>query len=261
MGSAYYPSVATLMGADPLQGQWDVMQHGTPTSGRAWPSPWPPRAPPSPPADVRCALTDGATRSEHHGQRGCRLGRSLSRRGRRSALDIVDHLPDGPASSTTTRPWRPGQGMTMRPRAPRDERVVSQRDAGRARPSCSARSVPGRRQRSPRRSPRSRLGPIGARAAATAARAITAHRMAVTPSCLVTGRSSNAPSGQSAGRSAAGPRPTASRHSESLLRAASAGLRPLRVLIAENVPWCATRACVPSAEGGRRCPRQVRSLA
>lgn len=33
MGSAFYPSVATLMGADPVQGRWEVMQHGTPMSG------------------------------------------------------------------------------------------------------------------------------------------------------------------------------------------------------------------------------------
>lgn len=33
MGSAFYPSAATLMGADPVQGTWEVTQHGTPTSG------------------------------------------------------------------------------------------------------------------------------------------------------------------------------------------------------------------------------------
>lgn len=33
MGNAFYPSVATLMGADPVQGTWEVMQHGTPMSG------------------------------------------------------------------------------------------------------------------------------------------------------------------------------------------------------------------------------------
>lgn len=35
MGSSFYPSVATLMGADPLGQQWQVTQHGTPTSGPA----------------------------------------------------------------------------------------------------------------------------------------------------------------------------------------------------------------------------------
>lgn len=33
MGSAFYPSVATLMGKDPIQGTWEVVQHGTPVAG------------------------------------------------------------------------------------------------------------------------------------------------------------------------------------------------------------------------------------
>ncbi|TXR56180.1 hypothetical protein [Quadrisphaera setariae] len=33
MGDAYYPSVATLMGADAVAGTWEVVQHGSPTSG------------------------------------------------------------------------------------------------------------------------------------------------------------------------------------------------------------------------------------
>ncbi|GAB3075892.1 hypothetical protein [Nocardioides zeae] len=33
MGAAFYPSMATLMGADPLGDQWEVDIHGTPTAG------------------------------------------------------------------------------------------------------------------------------------------------------------------------------------------------------------------------------------
>ncbi len=33
MGDGFYPSVATLMGHDPLTGSWTVIQHGTPISG------------------------------------------------------------------------------------------------------------------------------------------------------------------------------------------------------------------------------------
>lgn len=35
MGSEFHPSVATLMGQDPVQGTWEVVQHGTPTAGPA----------------------------------------------------------------------------------------------------------------------------------------------------------------------------------------------------------------------------------
>ena len=35
MGSAFFPSVATVLGHDPLGNTWDVVQHGTPNSGPA----------------------------------------------------------------------------------------------------------------------------------------------------------------------------------------------------------------------------------
>ncbi len=35
MGDAFYPSVATVMGADPISKKWRVVQHGNPTSGPA----------------------------------------------------------------------------------------------------------------------------------------------------------------------------------------------------------------------------------
>jgi len=43
MGSDFYPSVATVMGNDPLARAWQVSQHGTPTSGPS----------------LKLALTDG----------------------------------------------------------------------------------------------------------------------------------------------------------------------------------------------------------
>ncbi|MDR6120099.1 hypothetical protein QE370_003283 [Aeromicrobium sp. SORGH_AS981] len=35
MGEGYFPSVPTLFGKDPLSRTWEIMQHGTPTSGPA----------------------------------------------------------------------------------------------------------------------------------------------------------------------------------------------------------------------------------
>lgn len=35
MGADFYPSMATIMGGDPLAEQWDVVVHGTPTAGPA----------------------------------------------------------------------------------------------------------------------------------------------------------------------------------------------------------------------------------
>jgi hypothetical protein len=33
MGHAYYPSIATLLGGDPLGRTWQAVLHGTPTAG------------------------------------------------------------------------------------------------------------------------------------------------------------------------------------------------------------------------------------
>ncbi len=35
MGSGYYPSVATLLGGDPMAKEWTTIIHGTPTVGPA----------------------------------------------------------------------------------------------------------------------------------------------------------------------------------------------------------------------------------
>jgi hypothetical protein len=35
MGSGYYPSVATLLGGDPMDKKWTTLIHGTPNTGPA----------------------------------------------------------------------------------------------------------------------------------------------------------------------------------------------------------------------------------
>ncbi|GGR91615.1 hypothetical protein GCM10010269_33420 [Streptomyces humidus] len=47
MGSAYYPSIATLLGGDPLGRTWETMLHGTPSAG--------------PPVDLRLVNGGGGT--------------------------------------------------------------------------------------------------------------------------------------------------------------------------------------------------------